>query len=96
MKQLLIVAAMAVVVGLIVQPAGDDVKLCWQPTPCADEYRVYWSVVPAEWDSATSVSATARCVVDPAWPPLPDELIYYVVTEVSGGDESDTEHGPIL
>ena len=98
MRRVLIVGALlaltAVLAAAVAQTPIHD--YCWDASPGATGYRLYWSSSPTVWVSGQRVETTALCVPDPSPIPVPHEIVYYVVTAFNAVGESETEHGQII
>jgi len=88
------VAAVLVLVAATAASAHPH-RICWDGSPDATGYRIYWGTDPTWWTPMDMVETEAMCIDDPTPEPEPDAIVYFIVTAFNANAESETEHGPI-
>jgi hypothetical protein len=96
LRTLAVVTAILVHVLFSQTSASSLSTYCWDPSPEATGYRVYWSLAPDWWPSKNLTEVSDTCLTDPSPTPIPGEVIFYVVTAFNAEGESATEHGPVV
>jgi len=76
--------------------AANSKLFCWDASPTATGYHVYWSAAPDWWPSSNVTNTSSLCLTDPAPDPVPGEVLFIVVTAHNAYGESETDHGPIV